>query len=106
MATIGILIHEAKIGKEVYYYSWKDRWTNPEPKKTKITGEVYQIGGQPTCMVEDVSGVVALTHLCFEYIPERKLSAKKIRAKERYRDYLRSESSLSFGEWIGCKQEF
>lgn len=89
MKSIGLLIHQAETGKEVYYYSFysKENQSNSEPLKTKITSKVYEIGGQPTCFIEGVSGVVALSHLSFEYYPKH--SAKPLtRSQLRYRRYL------------------
>lgn len=89
MKQIGLLIHKAEPGKEVYYYSYysKEKQDNSEPLKTKIISKVYETCGQATCFVEGVSGVVALTHLSFEYYPE-KYSKPLTRSQLRYREYL------------------
>lgn len=89
MKKIGLLIHQAEQGKEVYYYSYysKESQSNSEPLKTKITSKVYEIGGQTTCFVEGISGVVALSHLSFEYYPACYVKPLT-RSQKRYRRYI------------------
>ena len=53
-------VNEIVIGKKVYY--------NPiiggtEKKEATITSEVFEIGGTPCCMVDSVSGCVAIEAL-------------------------------------------
>lgn len=88
------------LGKEVYYYSYADRFENDEPVKTKITSEVYNTSGNETCFIEGITGIVSISHLSFEYYPKRTLSKRKREAKECYADFLSSETSLSFVEWV------
>lgn len=88
------------IGKEVYYYSYADRFENAEPIKTTIKSEVHSISNNDTCFIDSISGVVSITHLSFNYYPKRTLSKKKREAKECYADFLSSETSLSFVEWV------
>ncbi len=97
MKNIGILIHQAEQGKEVWYYNFysKENQNNCEPIKTKITSnQVYEIGGQPTCFVEHVSGVVALSHLSFHYYKEE-YHKQPTRSQLRYKEYLESDGLFS-----------
>ncbi len=89
MKNIGLLIQQIEIGKDVYYYSFYSKETQAcsEPLKTKITSRVFEIGGQPTCNIRDISGVVALSHLSFEYYPEQ-YEKPLTPSQWRYREYL------------------
>lgn len=97
-------------GKEVYYYSWLDRFENAEPIKTVIDSEVFSVGNNHTCFIKGFTAVVAISHLSFDYYPQRTLSKKRREAKECYADYLRSETSLSFIDFAvqnkECKQKY
>ncbi len=88
MKNIGIPIHKAEDGKEVYYYPYHSERGNSEPVKTRIKGKVYEIGGQPTCFVEGIAGVVALSHLSFDYYPEYH-EKPKTRSQLRYQEYMK-----------------
>lgn len=55
--------HEIIIGTPVTYYLVIRGTEKLFPKETTITSELYTIGGQPCCMVEGKSGVIAISHL-------------------------------------------
>lgn len=100
MNAIGLSKSQIVVGKEVYYYSWKNKYSNAEPVKTKITSMVYEVSKQLTCFVEGVSGVVCISHLSYDYFPEKRISRSKMERKERYANYLHSESTLDFIDWL------
>lgn len=51
---------EIVIGKKVYYHPIIG---GAENKEATITSEVFEIGGTPCCMVDTVSGCVAIEAL-------------------------------------------
>ena len=51
---------EIVIGKKVYYHPIIG---GTEKKEATITSEVFEIGGTPCCMVDSVSGCVAIETL-------------------------------------------
>jgi hypothetical protein len=53
-------ISEIVIGKKVYYHPIIG---GKEKKEATITSEVFEIGGTPCCMVDTVSGCVAIEAL-------------------------------------------
>lgn len=53
-------ISEIAIGKKVYYHPIIG---GTEKKEATITSEVFEIGGTPCCMVDSVSGCVAIEAL-------------------------------------------
>ncbi len=53
-------ISEIIIGKKVYYHPIIG---GTEKKEATITSEVFEIGGTPCCMVDSVSGCVAIEAL-------------------------------------------
>ena len=53
-------ISEIVIGKKVYYHPIIG---GKEKKEATITSEVFEIGGAPCCMVDSVSGCVAIEAL-------------------------------------------
>lgn len=106
MKQIGLKIHQAENGKQVYYYSYysKENQSNSEPLKTKITSKVYEIGEQPTCFIEGISGVVALSHLSFQYYPEH-YEKPLTRSQKRYKEYLEVADCFdSFGHFLRYDQ--
>jgi hypothetical protein len=53
-------VNEIVIGKKVYYHPIIG---GTEKKEATITSEVFEIGGTPCCMVDSVSGCVAIEAL-------------------------------------------
>jgi hypothetical protein len=53
-------VNEIVIGKKVYYHPIIG---GKEKKEATITSEVFEIGGTPCCMVDSVSGCVAIETL-------------------------------------------
>lgn len=53
-------VNEIVIGKKVYYHPIIG---DAEKKEATITSEVFEIGGTPCCMVDSVSGCVAIEAL-------------------------------------------
>ena len=53
-------ISEIAIGKKVYYHPIIG---GAEKKEATITSEVFEIGGTPCCMIDTVSGCVAIEAL-------------------------------------------
>ena len=53
-------VNEIVIGKKVYYHPIIG---GAEKKEATITSEVFEIGGTPCCMVDSVSGCVAIEAL-------------------------------------------
>jgi hypothetical protein len=53
-------VNEIVIGKKVYYHPIIG---GKEKKEATITSEVFEIGGTPCCMVDTVSGCVAIEAL-------------------------------------------
>lgn len=53
-------VNEIVIGKKVYYHPIIG---GTEKKEATITSEVFEIGGTPCCMVDTVSGCVAIEAL-------------------------------------------
>lgn len=53
-------VNEIVIGKKVYYHPIIG---GSEKKEATITSEVFEIGGTPCCMVDSVSGCVAIEAL-------------------------------------------
>lgn len=53
-------IKDIVIGKKVYYHPIIG---GTEKKEATITSEVFEIGGTPCCMVDSVSGCVAIEAL-------------------------------------------
>lgn len=51
---------EIIVGKKVYYHPIIG---GKEKKEATITSEVFEIGGTPCCMVDSVSGCVAIEAL-------------------------------------------
>ena len=100
---IGIKVQDVEIGKDVYYYSYADKYENSEPKKAVITSKPYEICGTLCCKINISNAVVALSNLSFEYIPEKHLTSRKREAKERYAMYENGDGiydGITFGEFL------
>lgn len=99
---IGLNATQIKDGSEVYYYPWYDKATgnHAEGIKTKIKGDcIFNSASNYVCFVDDVRGYVLISHLSFEYYPEKYI--KQTNAKRNYEDYLNADCSESFSEWLG-----
>ena len=96
---IGLKVQDVEIGKRVYYYSWVDDQENPKGEPAVITGGPCEVGGTLCCNIDICSGVVALSNLSEENVPERHLTAQQHRSKTRYQRFLELEGD-DFGEYI------
>lgn len=98
---IGLKVQDVKVGQEVYYYEWADRYTNSKAEKATITsGPVEMAGGKLCCFIDIRNSVVALSNLSFECLPEKHLTEKQRRSKERYQDYIHRDLDCTFAEYI------
>jgi hypothetical protein len=100
---IGLKVHDVEIGKRVYYYSYVGDFDNSEPLEATITGGPCEICGTLCCNIDIRTSVVALDNLSFERVEKKSLSAKKIRAKERYAKWEQADGTydgITFGEYL------
>jgi len=99
---IGLKVQDVEIGKRVFYYPWVDELENSKGEPAVITSGPCEISGTLCCRIDIRSGVVALRNLSEENIPEKRLSAKKRRAKSRYQRFLELDGCWTdnFGEYI------
>lgn len=99
---IGLKVQDVQVGKRVYYYSYVDKYCNSKPEPAVITSGPCEICGTLCCKIDIKSSVVALNNLSEECVPEKHLSAKKRRSKERYQRFLELDGCWTddFGEFI------
>jgi len=101
---IGICEYQCKEGGEFWYYGYYSPESSScsEPIKVHITSKAYNhIGGQPTVMVDNVSGVVALSHLSKNYYSEEYNKLSKSHGK--YTAFINEEYSDHFSDYLGIK---
>ena len=101
---IGIHEYQCKEGEEFWFYNYYSTESSScsEPIKVHIISKVYNhIGGQPTVMVDNVSGVVALSHLSNNYYSEEYNKISKSSGK--YVSYIDDDYSDSFSDYLGIK---
>ena len=105
---IGLPKNKINIDQEIYFYFFYDNETNSnsEPIKSKITGGPYVTSMNDTCMIEDISGVVSLTHISENYYPEEyNKKPKNWRSKERYLKFINNDGNYSYAEFIGVPKQ-
>ena len=102
MSRIGLKPQDIAIGRRVYYYEYANRFENSEPEEAIITNGVVEVGGTLCCFINIRSSVVALSNLSMEKFPEKHMSAKKRRAKQRYADFIALDDCFgcTFGEYV------
>ena len=99
---IGLRPTDIEIGKRVYYYPVVGKFNNSKAEAAIIESDVCEICGTLCCKIDIRSSVVALDNLSEEEFPEKHLSSKKRRAKERYQRFLELDGcwTSDFGEYI------
>lgn len=101
---IGICEYEIREDQDYWYYNYysPESSSNSEPIKVHITSKVYNhIGGQPTVMVDNVSGVVALSHISKTYYSEEYNKLSKSHGK--YMSYIDDDYVDHFSDYLGIK---
>ncbi len=99
---IGLKVQDVKPGKRVFYYPWVSEQENPKGEPAMITGEACEVCGTLCCRIDIRSGVVALRNLSEENVPEKRLPARKRKAKSRYQRFLELDGCWTddFREYI------
>ena len=98
---IGIKVQDVQVGRQVYYYSYAGQFTNSSPEKATITsGPVEMPSGELCCFIDIRKSLVALSNLSFECLPERHLTKKQLKSKERYQKYIHRDLDITFAEYL------
>ena len=101
---IGLREYQVPEGFGCWYYGYycPESNSNSEPIRVKIISKVYNhIGGQPTVMTDNVSGVVALSHLSETYYPEEHNKSSK--SNWKYKEYIDNDYHNHFSDYLGIQ---
>lgn len=98
-------VQDVQVGKQVFYYSFADKYENAEPEPAVITsGPIQLASGELCCMIDIRPAVVALSNLSEDKVPARRMTTRKRMAKERYQRFLNGDGiydGITFGDF--CK---